>query len=160
MLSAPYAPNGIGLHAFRSASYERAYAEIGLDAREYLHECDWQGDDYELSKKKLVKALREHPEITALIAPNDYDAQFQHQALVQGGYRVPDDISLISYDDTNAISDPHGENILTTVRAPLHEIGYQGTKLIVARTTGQEKQDRDVVLPVELIVRKSTAPAR
>lgn len=158
MLAAPYNPDGPGTNDFRAASYRRAYSEIGLDASEYLHPSFWDAGVYEISKKKLVQEMKRHPEVTAFIASHDLDAQIQHQVLVQAGFRIPEDISLISFDDTNSIPDSHGENTLTSVRTPLHEIGYQAVKLLVRRISGEEEDDVDIVLPVELIVRKSTAP--
>ncbi len=65
-------------------------------------------------------------------------------------------MSLVGFDDTEAVTDEFGENILTTVRLPLLEIGREGTKLLVRQIMGEEKEQKEIVLPVKLVVRKST----
>lgn len=149
--------NVLGL---RLQGYRELCAERGISMDDYLTSWQWIPDDRERASERLVSDLKENPDITALIALNDYEAVHMYWALKKGGYRVPEDISLISYDDTDTIMDGTGENLLTTVRLPLYEVGREGTKFLIQRILGQEPMDRDIVLPVDLMVRKSTAPPR
>jgi DNA-binding LacI/PurR family transcriptional regulator len=98
--------------------------------------------------------------VTAVISRQDEQAVHLHNTLVSAGFRVPEDISLVGSDDTHVIIGDAKENILTTVRLPLVEIGREGANLLIHRVLGEEPEDRDVILPVELIVRGSTAPPR
>ncbi len=147
-------------HVLRLNATRDALCEAGLKPDEVLFTHDWLYDYKSQSATDLLAALKEHREITAIIAHDDEQAAEIHTILTEAGYCVPDDISLISYDDTVAVPGPDGLNILTTVRLPLVEIGKEGTKLLIRRILGEETEDRDIVLPTELIVRGSTAIPR
>jgi DNA-binding LacI/PurR family transcriptional regulator len=108
----------------------------------------------------LLRTLRQHPEITAILAPNDGAALVVHRLLTRNGIRVPDDISLVGFDDTNSIFDEKWQNILTTVRVPLQQVGRTSARLMIERITGERKHDAMRVLPTKLLIRASTcAPA-
>lgn len=69
------------------------------------------------------------------------------------GLKVPDDISVIGFDDYElAISN---EPPLTTVRQPVYEIGWVGTKKLFDIIAGKEKGPVEVILKTKLVVRKS-----
>jgi len=73
------------------------------------------------------------------------------------GRRIPDDVSLIAYDD-----DPIGDFLcppLTAIRMPLHELGAAGVDAIMARIGGRPAADVTVQTVPELVVRASTAEA-
>jgi LacI family transcriptional regulator len=108
----------------------------------------------------FVADLRAHPEITGIIAVNDADALHMWYALHKAGLSVPDDISLVGMDDTDPMRNAVGENLLTTVRLPLLEIGREAGRYLLRRIAGDESGDRDFTLPTELVVRRSTAPPR
>lgn len=150
-------PHSTDVHSRRLAAFHDAYTRRGLDPGKYLiHGPEDEGKPPP-SGQNVVQALISRPEITAIIAHDDEHAVRLHKALRQAGIRVPEDISLLSYDDTEVILDDHSHNILTTVRQPLFDIGREGTMLLVRRILGEEKEDRDIVLPTELIVRRSTS---
>ncbi len=69
---------------------------------------------------------------------------------------MPEDYSLVGFDDAQALPDRQGENMLTTVRVPLAAIGNRAAQLVIDRITGVIEEDCTMVLPVELVVRKST----
>ena len=114
----------------------------------------WQADE------PVWVMLREHPEITAILAPNDAAAHLTHYLLTLAGVRVPEQMSLVGFDDTDPLYDAHGDNLLTSVRLPLMEMGRQSVRQLSARVTGAASADRTIVLPVELVVRATTAPPR
>lgn len=149
-----------GLQAKRKMGYLQAFKDQHLDPEGRIVGCAVHFDDHERSDSLLLDALRAHPEITAIVARNDDHASMIYSALQHAGLRVPQDMSLIGCDDTEVIVDEHQENLLTTVRLPLRRIGYDGTKLLISRILGKEKRDQDVVMPVELIVRKTSGPPR
>jgi LacI family transcriptional regulator len=93
---------------------------------------------------------------TALVAAIDLIAFGLLQALLQHGVRVPDDLSLIGYDDvpfSRQLSVP-----LTTVRRPHYEMGSMAAELLLAAVSGEPPPRRHVVFDPELVVRASAAP--
>jgi DNA-binding LacI/PurR family transcriptional regulator len=92
---------------------------------------------------------------TAIFAEHDGLAQNVLDNLYRMGMKVPDDISLIGYDDLD-----FSEGLfvpLTTVRQPINQEGTLATEILLDKIEGKTKELKQVVLPVELIVRKSTA---
>jgi LacI family transcriptional regulator len=90
---------------------------------------------------------------TAAFAANDDSAYGALLALHRRGLRVPDDVSVVGFDDVShsAFSLPP----LTTVRQPLRELGREAANAIVALIGGR-KPPRGAVARLELIVREST----
>jgi DNA-binding LacI/PurR family transcriptional regulator len=87
---------------------------------------------------------------TAVIAATDRLALGAIEAARAAGLRVPEDLSVIGFDDIPVAASSH----LTTVRQPLFEKGEIAGRLLSERAGGG-----DVILPVELMVRGTTAPA-
>lgn len=145
-------------HFFRFTGYLQAYAEYGLDTMRYLHTADWTALDKLCTV--LARVLKKHPEITGILAPHDEIAHLIYDFLISRGLRVPKDISLIGYDDIEPILGTEHENILTTIRVPLREIGKAASRLIIAQILRTTEQKQTVTLPVELIVRATTGPPR
>jgi DNA-binding LacI/PurR family transcriptional regulator len=74
----------------------------------------------------------------------------------EAGIRIPEDLSLITYDDdpiSGYLSPP-----LTTIRMPMHEMGMAAVDAILDRIEGGGTADVTVPTPPELVVRSSTAP--
>lgn len=106
----------------------------------------------------LATTLQAHPEITAFLAPNDASAHLAYDLFSRLGLRVPDDISLVGFDDTEPLYNAEGDNILTTVRLPLEELGRESARLLIARITRSEPEQREIMLPTELVIRGTTTP--
>lgn len=150
--------HGSSVQAQRLNGYRQACVEAALIFEEVVVELVWVDEVDQACGQKLIEYLKQHPEVTAIINANDQAAADVHRTLVSGGYSVPEDISMVSYDDTDSVTDGRGANILTTVKLPLVEVGQQGAELLIRRILGEDKEDCDIVLPVELIVRRSSAP--
>lgn len=75
----------------------------------------------------------------------------------EAGRRVPEDVSVMGYDDIPEAA--HLLPPLTTVRTDFAEIGRRSLHLLVNRIGGTEDSPVDPVVPVELVVRRSTGPA-
>ena len=144
-------------HQQRLAGYQAAYRERGLDDARYLHGITWHLSKNALGEQQLLGTLHAHPEITGILAGNDLIAQRMYSCLQQAGYRVPQDISLVGYDDSDAIPDEQGTNILTTVRLPLFEVGKEGALVMIKHLRGMLPDTVAITLPVELIERHTTA---
>lgn len=95
---------------------------------------------------------------TAIAAAIDLIAVGVLQALQQRGLRVPEDISLMGYDDipfARLLSVP-----LTTVRRPHYEMGSTAATMMATSLAGETPDPRHVVFQPELVVRDSTKPPR
>ena len=93
--------------------------------------------------------------VTAVFAANDQTALGILRALHEHDRSVPDDVSVVGYDDI-----PEAAYLvppLTTVRQDLGEVGRRGVELLLALVDGGPAQ-RHVLVAPELIVRASTAP--
>ena len=69
------------------------------------------------------------------------------------GLSVPGDLGVIGFNDSAFAKDI--DPPLTTVRQPVQEIGYEAAKMLAMMIRGNEIRERHLVLPTQLIVRKS-----
>ena len=96
---------------------------------------------------------------TALFAFNDISAIGAVRAFRDAGLRVPDDVSVVGFDDIQAAA--YLTPRLTTVRQPLRQMGEMAAKQLLLRiSNGNGKVPQLISLAPELIVRESTGPAR
>jgi DNA-binding LacI/PurR family transcriptional regulator len=104
-----------------------------------------------------VKALLSRTRnFTALFAFNDIAAVGAIRALHEAGLRVPDDVSVIGFDDV--LSAPFGIPSLTTVRQPLREMGKMGAECLLNRINHPKApHPQQVMVQPELVIRESTA---
>lgn len=91
---------------------------------------------------------------TALFAYNDASAIGAIRALREAGLRVPEDVSVVGFDDIQAAMF-HSPS-LTTVRQPLHQMGEIAAKVLLDRLEGKEDWPKQVAVKPELIIREST----
>ena len=140
----------------RLDGYRAALEEAGLPVDPTLiREGDYQIVDGYRHTRALMR-LPDPP--TAVFASNDGEALGVYQAAYALGLRIPDDLSVVGFDDL-----PPSEIMippLTTVRQPLGEMAAIATELVVELSRGSAERGRRVVLPTELIVRASTAAPR
>jgi len=108
---------------------------------------------YPFGKKLLERKVP----FTALFAYNDISALGAIRAFQEAGLRVPQDISVIGFDDIQgaAFSTPS----LTTVRQPLANMGRLAAETLLARIEGTKEYHSEILIEPALIVRKSTAEA-
>ena len=94
---------------------------------------------------------------TAVFCGNDMLAFGVYRGLAQAGVRVPEDVSLVGYDDNTFASD--WIEPLTSVRQPSYELGYRAASLLLEHSSGDAAHvHQKVVLPPELVVRASSGP--
>jgi DNA-binding LacI/PurR family transcriptional regulator len=95
-------------------------------------------------------------DFTALVCYNDIAAIGAIRALMNHGLRVPEDISIIGFDDIQgaAFHNPS----LTTIRQPLHEMGAVAARILLQRIRGQATFPDVVPIHPELIIRESSCP--
>lgn len=96
-------------------------------------------------------------DITAIFCFNDIAATGVIRAVHDAGRRVPEDISVVGFDDI--LSAAYQKPSLTTVRQPLREMGRKGAQMLLDIITNPEaKAPEETVMEPELIVRESTGP--
>jgi DNA-binding LacI/PurR family transcriptional regulator len=113
-----------------------------------------RGDFTRTSGTTAATALLERrPDIDAIFAASDLMALGALDALRRAGRRVPDDVAVVGFDDSelSRSSDPR----LTTVRQPLEDMGWHMADLLVAQLDRHD-EPAALVLPTELIVRDSS----
>ncbi|RMG84051.1 MAG: LacI family transcriptional regulator [Chloroflexi bacterium] len=103
--------------------------------------------------KALRVLLDEHPHLSAIVCLNDRMALGAIQEAKQLGYEVPERLSIVGYDDipVSAIFHPS----LTTIDQKAPQLGQQAAAMLFKLIEG--KKPEKVVLPVELVVRQSSA---
>ncbi len=134
----------------RLAGYEDAIAAAGLDFDGVViveSENDRQG-----AAKGAAALLDAGPDVTAILAMSDVLAVAAIAEARRRGRKVPEDLSVVGYDDVPeaARSDPP----LTTIAQPIVEKGRLAAHMIF-----DPGPPRKEILPVELVLRASTAPA-
>jgi LacI family transcriptional regulator len=139
------------LAGFRSAL---AGAGILLDPELVVH-SDWRIPWGTAAAHQLL-GLAEPP--TAIFGFNDNVAIGALHAAQERGISVPDDLSIVGFDDTQQaiIVTPR----LTSVSQPLAELGRMGVSLLIRLLEGQRVDALRVELATRLVVRNSTAPPR
>jgi LacI family transcriptional regulator len=156
----------------RSRAIFEAAASLGVEIPpELTLQLSGEGEDevfapdaayqegYAFAKKLLARRV----DFTALFAFDDASAIGAIRAFLDAGLRVPEDISVMGFDDIQnaAYHNPR----LTTVRQPLRDMGRIAARVLLERIhaplqRGASSEDSFVVVDPELIVRDSTGPAR
>jgi len=145
----------------RWAAERRAAKELGLEINERLvGQLDGESPSPELGYGVTRKLLATGDAFTALFAFNDISAIGAIRALREAGRRVPEDVSVVGFDDIQsaAFQNPG----LTTVRQPLREMGVIAAETLLRRINAPAKAPypKAITVEPELIVRESTAKAK
>ena len=113
----------------------------------------------ELGYKATQKLLAAPEPFTALFAFNDISAIGAIRALREAGRRVPEDVSVVGFDDIQSAA--YQNPGLTTVRQPLREMGVTAAETLLRRINAPKKSPypKTITIEPELVVRGSTAPA-
>ncbi|OKI32032.1 LacI family transcriptional regulator [Saccharothrix sp. CB00851] len=94
------------------------------------------------------------PDFTAVFACNDLIAAGARQALREHGLRVPDDISLVGFDDLP----PSADIDLTTVHVPHEELGRTAVRMALERVRNKSQTAEHVMLGTHIVIRDSVRP--
>lgn len=133
----------------RLGGYRDAMREAGLKPIVRLGRYD------RASGEEIVEAmLAEGSMPEALIAANSAVALGVLSALRRNGIEVPGDVGLAAFGDVEA--EVPIDPFLTVISQPAYEIGREAMKLMLSRMKGDRSPPRERVLPVKLIVRRST----
>jgi DNA-binding LacI/PurR family transcriptional regulator len=147
-------PFGFTSSRHRAIGYERAIRASGLQTRPGLMALGAHSR-YE-AKELAAQLLARHDRPTAIFAASDTQALGVISAAHDAGLRVPDDLSVVGYDDIE-IAEYLG---LTTVRQRLFESGRLGADLLLREIERRSDDPPSVVLHPEVVVRSTTAPPK
>ena len=144
-------PHHHGNMTGRARGFLNAILVSGIDLEPIvLHGENSFPGGYELTGQ----LLRQHPHVTAIFAANDIMAFGAARAIYESGRRIPDDVSLIGFDNVELSSVVHPP--LTTIHQPKYEIGKIAVEILLKlaqKNSNRKPEDR--VLGVELIERQS-----
>lgn len=145
-------PQGLTTTTDRLTGVRRAAEDHGtsLDPARVRY-ADFTRDGGAAAARELLDAV---PGLTAIVAFNDTMAVGALAALRERGIRVPDDVSVVGFDDMPIAADV--TPALTTVRLPLIEMGVLAMRLALA---DRESADRREEVPVSLVLRDSSGPS-
>jgi DNA-binding LacI/PurR family transcriptional regulator len=92
---------------------------------------------------------------TALFAYNDHSALGAIRAFQEAGLRVPDDISVVGFDDIQGAA--YNTPSLTTVRQPLARMGTIAAQTLLERIEGSLEGPKEIAVQPELMIRESSS---
>jgi LacI family transcriptional regulator len=145
---------GLRISDERVAGYRSALAAAGVvdDPRFVARGHFTVEGGYEATQLLLDSELA----LTAVFAGNDLSAIGAINAIVERGLRVPDDVSVVGFDDLrlSAFTTPP----LTTVHQPAVEIAQRAMEILIQLSRGRRGDTMRHLLEPRLVVRKSTAP--
>src|SRR5216683_1573867 len=147
--------------AVRWDSVRGAAEELGIEIKDRLVvQLEGESSSPELGYQVTQKLLASREPFTALFAFNDISAIGAIQALREAGRRVPEDVSVVGFDDIQsaAFQNPG----LTTVKQPLRQMGVIAAEILLRRINAPAKAPypKAITVEPELIVRESTAKAK
>lgn len=139
----------------REVGFSRAVRELGgSDAQVFVGDYHQEG-----GIRAVCQILKLSKRPTAIVATNDYCAMGVIAALREAGLSVPEDMSVVGFDDVPSaryVSPP-----LTTMRVPIRQIGVEAVQMLIKRVSGKDTAaPTHRNLAVELVVRGSTAQPR
>jgi DNA-binding LacI/PurR family transcriptional regulator len=111
----------------------------------------------EISYPGIHNLIERRAEFTAICCFNDVSAMGSIRALHDAGLRVPDDVSILGFDDIQSAA--YQVPSLSTIRQPLRLMGRTGAEALLARLAGEETPSILRVQP-ELVFRESTCSPR
>jgi LacI family transcriptional regulator len=139
--------------ADRIAAFQREARVLGLDVpEEYVREADFSSDGGHRETSALL-ALAERP--TAIVAASDLMALSALQAIRDAGLEPGRDVAVVGFDDLEAAALAHPP--LTTVRQDRELLGTLAAERAIELIEHPETPPPDTILPVELVVRASSA---
>ena len=110
----------------------------------------------ELGYGPASELLNRKVHFTAIVCYDDIAAIGAIRAIRDHGLRVPEDISVVGFDDIQSAAF-HNPS-LTTIRQPLHEMGTIAARVVLQRVRGENSVPHMLPVLPELVIRESTCP--
>ncbi|HVO69150.1 MAG TPA: substrate-binding domain-containing protein, partial [Aggregatilineaceae bacterium] len=147
--------SNLTLSAYRFSGFKRALAEAGVNL---IPDAVVRGDfQYAGGEAAMRELLRRNLRLTAVFANNDRMALGAFAVLHRAGLRVPEDVSVIGFDDIPQATETYPA--LSTVAQPIIEMAQISVSLLIERLKNtNDKPPQRIVLPTSLIKRESCYP--
>jgi DNA-binding LacI/PurR family transcriptional regulator len=130
--------------AMREAGFEPLSQTLGLSDDRFLN-----------GMNSVQMVLERDRRMTAVLAGNDEVAHGAWEGLLKAGLNVPNDVSLIGFDDQHGMGRLQS---LTSVRVEAIEIGRQLAKMAIAKIKNKGRRFPEVLLPTSLVKRDTCRP--
>lgn len=134
----------------RYAGYETALKEYGIEADTELR--FYVPAEMQHAREAVTDVVNSNLEIDAVVCASDVIALAAISTFQEMGVSIPDDISIVGYDDIGLAA--YGNPPLTTVRQHIRKAGAALVDSVLDLI--KNEQTEDVIIPSELVVRKST----
>ncbi|OQC32684.1 MAG: HTH-type transcriptional repressor CytR [Thermotogae bacterium ADurb.Bin062] len=136
----------------RQEGYRQALEAAGIPYDpSYVHISDILPED---GYRAILHTVCKGMPVDGIFCYNDIVAFGAMQALKDNHYRIPEDIAIVGYDDIQYSGWVYPP--LTTVSIQKHRMGFEAFRMLLNRLQGKRKKTQRKILPVELIVRKSS----
>ncbi|HEX7307589.1 LacI family DNA-binding transcriptional regulator [Lentzea sp.] len=142
-------PRDMAVGMDRLSGWRCGLAEHGMPVDLVVH-SDFTPDSGALAMEEL---LRRAPDLDAVFVAADIMAVGALRVLQARGYRIPDDVAVVGFDDSVLASTATPP--LTTVRQDVEQLGRTMTWRLLAELGGEEKLPQSMLLPTSLVRRGS-----
>ncbi len=144
---------GVSTTAPRKQGYLNALTEAGIRTNESfcVNGNFNRASGYAETQNLLFLPANERP--TAVFAANDLSAHGAIEAITDAGFKVPEDFSVVGYDDTwyATVTRP----MLTSIRMDVPAIGQRASEMLIFHLEDKSEPDLHSVMPVSLTIRES-----
>lgn len=138
----------------REQGYLMALREAGIEPEPaWRFEGNYRLKSGEEGARYLLSV---YPRPTAIVCGNDNMAFGALRALQERGIRVPEEMSIIGFDDLEAASLTTPP--LTTIRQPMFDIGIRAAEMLLRLIETNKRFEPNLMLPAELVIRETVAP--
>lgn len=141
--------------AIRTKGFLEGLRKAGKVEASVTHGLHTMEGGYQMAKSSLLRSLGK---VTAISTANDTVAFGVIKAALEMGIRIPEDISLIGFDDVELAALVHPP--LTTIRQPKYEMGAAALEMVVKLAQSKNRVPEHRVLGVELMERASVGEPR
>lgn len=138
----------------RLIGYKKALENAGINPNKKFISTTSPYPDRQNGYNSAKKIFSTQKDVTAVFACNDAMAIGVMHYLKDSGLSIPNDISIIGFDDVE--SDLMLDPPLTTIRVPKIELGAEALRLMINTLKYKNSNAKKILVPVELIIRKST----
>ncbi|KAA3658509.1 MAG: LacI family transcriptional regulator [Chloroflexi bacterium] len=155
-IAAMAGPKDVSTSIERVAGFCHALQEAGLN--QSMKNVFWGSfNDQQMGAELAEAALQLVPKPTAFLTINNFIANGVLHQFAHVGLRIPEDVSIVSFDDFPVIIYP--APFLTVAVQPAYEMGYKATQLLLARLKDEGLDSfQKLILPTEIFIRQSSAP--
>ncbi|MBR6088513.1 MAG: LacI family DNA-binding transcriptional regulator [Anaerolineaceae bacterium] len=142
---------GSTTHQLRADGYTEACRQLGIPSR--IIYFDSESSSIELGYARAKEILSKDRDFSAVFASTDSNAIGLMQAAKESGIRIPEDISLLGFDNIRIASLPQID--LTTIAQPKEEMAVRAVKMLIRKIEGGSTSPAFEIIEPELVERGS-----